>query len=334
MMQSYIKDEKLIFEHKIKKLLNVNKDYNDIFYKKIEKLMASKLEDFEIIALLESLDKGKRNSFLANILAKKYFQQKKYIESYKLYKQLIKTKNKDKISIVISTIEILYKHMNKPREALSIISKEKILSQSLSKEQLKKINFHIGSILLSLEKTNLAENFFMSSIKHSNDKENTVNDIYKTYKNLNKRNFALPLLKRVHNEEPGIHNSYKIQGDILSKVNREYHKAIKAYLNALLLNQKNPSLYKDLAFSYYKLSQFRKSLKSYDIALELESKNSIVLYNKACIHSLLGEKEESLFFLSEAISLDDQLRFKAQNESDFSLIKKDKSFLNLIYKTY
>jgi tetratricopeptide (TPR) repeat protein len=83
-------------------------------------------------------------------------------------------------------------------------------------------------------------------------------------------------------------------------------------------------------FALYKLNKFDEAKKAFDKAIELNPQNSMAWYNRACIYSLINNKNQSVFNLKRAIELDLSHKEEAKKEEDFKRLWTDEQFEELI----
>lgn len=82
--------------------------------------------------------------------------------------------------------------------------------------------------------------------------------------------------------------------------------------------------------SYLRLGLLEAALKATNTALVMDPSHSIALYNRACSHARLGEVETALADLKESIQLNPSLKMSAETDKDFSTIRDQKKFQELL----
>jgi tetratricopeptide (TPR) repeat protein len=80
------------------------------------------------------------------------------------------------------------------------------------------------------------------------------------------------------------------------------------------------------------LSRYEEGLKAFDMAIELKPDFSDAWYNRACIYSIKGHKEDALKNLTKAIELDSTLKKLAKNDEDLEKLWGDQEFIKLVKK--
>jgi tetratricopeptide (TPR) repeat protein len=80
---------------------------------------------------------------------------------------------------------------------------------------------------------------------------------------------------------------------------------------------------------FMKLKRFREAIEAADKAIKLNPAKGGFWYNKACAHSLLGEKEAALESLEKAAGIDSKYKKEAKEDADFNNIQKDQRFIKI-----
>jgi tetratricopeptide (TPR) repeat protein len=83
-------------------------------------------------------------------------------------------------------------------------------------------------------------------------------------------------------------------------------------------------------FQRYNEQDWEGALAACHIALEKFPGNALILYNIACMQSMLGRGEEALATLGESIEKWPKFRENAQADDDFTAIREDARFVDLI----
>ncbi len=103
-------------------------------------------------------------------------------------------------------------------------------------------------------------------------------------------------------------------------------QALETIMQGILINPQNEQLYSVLGLIHYENKDFQRSLLAFNEAIRLNTFDSSALYNKACVLSLLGQLEMSLFFLKKAIITKPSLVLQAAHDPDFENLKQHKEF--------
>jgi mannose-6-phosphate isomerase-like protein (cupin superfamily) len=83
-------------------------------------------------------------------------------------------------------------------------------------------------------------------------------------------------------------------------------------------------------FEHYNAKDYEGALAACHVALEKYPGNALILYNIACTQSLLGRSDESLETLRTAIDGWPKFKENAQKDDDFTSLREDARFLELV----
>ncbi|OYT33666.1 hypothetical protein B6U96_14970 [Archaeoglobales archaeon ex4484_92] len=86
------------------------------------------------------------------------------------------------------------------------------------------------------------------------------------------------------------------------------------------------------AIALSKLNRYKDAIKCCDKILEIDGNNALAWYNKAWFKARLSDLEDVLKCLEKAVKIDEKYVEIAKNEEDFSNLKDNKKFLDLIKK--
>ena len=81
-----------------------------------------------------------------------------------------------------------------------------------------------------------------------------------------------------------------------------------------------------------KLNRYEDAIKCCDKILEIDGNNAEAWYNKGCFKARLGDSDAALKCLEKAVEIDERYVEIANNEEEFSNLKNNKKFLDLIKK--
>jgi tetratricopeptide (TPR) repeat protein len=136
--------------------------------------------------------------------------------------------------------------------------------------------------------------------------------------NFQKASEELKLFMENHSSEKELVDRAKIYLDI----SKSRIKPIKMTLKTL-------EDYYQFGVYQLNLGEYKEALKALEKAREKEPKDGKILYLMANAYYLMGETDQCLEHLKEAVKLDKFFGILAQNETDFEELKDDKKF-NLI----
>ena len=83
-------------------------------------------------------------------------------------------------------------------------------------------------------------------------------------------------------------------------------------------------------FEQYKQEDWEGALAACHLALEKHPGNALILYNIACMESMLGRREEALATLGESVEKWPKFRENARADDDFASIREDARFTELV----
>lgn len=83
-------------------------------------------------------------------------------------------------------------------------------------------------------------------------------------------------------------------------------------------------------FEHYKQEDWEGALAACHVALEKHPGNALILYNIACMQSMLGHGDDALATLGESIEKWPKFKENAQADDDFTSIREDPRFVALI----
>jgi tetratricopeptide (TPR) repeat protein len=83
-------------------------------------------------------------------------------------------------------------------------------------------------------------------------------------------------------------------------------------------------------FEHYNTKDYEGALAACHVALEKFPGNALILYNVACMQSLLGRGDEALETLRTSVEKWPRFKENAQKDDDFASLREDKRFLELV----
>lgn len=83
-------------------------------------------------------------------------------------------------------------------------------------------------------------------------------------------------------------------------------------------------------FEHYNAKDYEGALAACHTALEKYPGNALVLYNIACMQSMLGRGDEALATLGEAVESWPKFKENAQKDDDFTALREDPRFVELV----
>jgi tetratricopeptide (TPR) repeat protein len=83
-------------------------------------------------------------------------------------------------------------------------------------------------------------------------------------------------------------------------------------------------------FEHYNKQDYEGALAACHVALEKFPGNALILYNIACMQSMLGRGDEALETLRTSVEKWPQFKENAQKDDDFASLREDERFLELV----
>jgi tetratricopeptide (TPR) repeat protein len=83
-------------------------------------------------------------------------------------------------------------------------------------------------------------------------------------------------------------------------------------------------------FEHYNAKDYEGALAACHVALEKYPGNALILYNIACMQSMLGRGDEALGTLDQAVEGWPKFKENAQKDEDFATIREDPRFVDLV----
>jgi tetratricopeptide (TPR) repeat protein len=83
-------------------------------------------------------------------------------------------------------------------------------------------------------------------------------------------------------------------------------------------------------FEHYKQEDWESALAACHVALETHPGNALILYNIACMQSMLGRGDEALATLAESVEKWPKFKENARADDDFASLREDARFTELV----
>jgi len=99
------------------------------------------------------------------------------------------------------------------------------------------------------------------------------------------------------------------------------------------LSEREPGNYENFqkkAFAFMELGRYKRAIAYFDQVINANPEEFSLFYNKACCYGLLGEVEEAILALQEAIYLNSECLDMAKTDTDFDAIRYDANFRALL----
>jgi tetratricopeptide (TPR) repeat protein len=128
--------------------------------------------------------------------------------------------------------------------------------------------------------------------------------------------------------QPDTAINYVIKGQVLGAM-ENYNEAFQAFDKATSMDPKRLDVWGMKAGTLAKMGNFDDAVTAANKGIELAPNNPVVIYNRACIYSLKGDKAKALADLGKAISMNPAFKEYARKDEDFRKLYDDEDFKNL-----
>ena len=139
---------------------------------------------------------------------------------------------------------------------------------------------------------------------------------------------ALTDIDKLIKIQPDTALNYILKGQALYAMEK-YNEAFIAFDRATTLDPKRYDVWGMKAGALAKMGKFDDAIFAASKGLELAPNNPTVIYNRACIYSLKGDKANALADLKRAISMNPSLKESARKDEDFKSLYNDEDFKKL-----
>lgn len=189
-----------------------------------------------------------------------------------------------------------------------------------------------GWALFSMGQNIAAQEEFLKAMHHYAawdlySSEQKLNLLKTLYHSSNQKQAFVALVKKITTQIPSITYSHRFLGELYSELGH-HETALKAWHNALALDENNPQLHSQIALSFYRIRHFSQALQHLHIATAAQP-NATNFYNVACLKARLGEKKEALEYLQKALQLNPQLQQQARLDQDLATLRSHEAFRKL-----
>ena len=128
---------------------------------------------------------------------------------------------------------------------------------------------------------------------------------------------------------PDIAADYLSRGNALYRQN-EFLSALHMYQTALALSPHDVKTRNNLGITYIQLAMFDEAVDTFKEALGLDSSYSLAYYNLACLYGRIGDVENAVGYLRQAVALQPETRGWAIADSDFAPVRDAPAFRELV----
>ena len=134
------------------------------------------------------------------------------------------------------------------------------------------------------------------------------------------------MISYINHNESGSDLGYSLLGELYSQKLNRPDEAIEAYKNAILLDGSKSHYHNGLGLAYNKKKNYKLALFSFKEAVRVNPSDAVARYNEACMYSLLGQPQNAILSLQEALALSPSLIDVAQKDPDLDNIRNLQAF--------
>lgn len=116
-----------------------------------------------------------------------------------------------------------------------------------------------------------------------------------------------------------------LQGEALRCLLR-HQEALVPLSRAAQAEPDNVHVWLAMGWCYKRIARVDLAIRALERALEAAPDDPLIHYNLACYHSLAGNKQRALQYLSRAFSFDPEYRALVEAEPDFDPLRSDPDF--------
>lgn len=286
-----------------------------------------------ILSSLEDWFSKYPNELFALSLGLAYSDSKQYLKAEAAYKSIL-TKNPDHLEASVNLAVLQYKHLKNSAKAIAAL--ENVLQKReahLNVASSNMIRLHLGAAYLKEKKFALARSLFNRTVARDPANVGVLDFITNSYRAENAHEELASFLEGVTRDIAGVGIYYALLGETLSEKLGKHSLAVSAYNNAITLDPRRSDYYNGLGLAFYREKNYDTALRAFVKATEIDPSDATARYNEACMLALLGQTDEAISSLAEAVTLDPRLLKTAANDDDFRNIRGSIKFRNLMSGT-
>ncbi|MCK9266582.1 tetratricopeptide repeat protein [bacterium] len=186
-----------------------------------------------------------------------------------------------------------------------------------------------GGVLIELGKSLEALKYFEEALRIDPNCFEATNGMGWAYKSLNKTREALDWFDKALTMNGDSSEVWNVKGSILSSLDRK-DEALECYNKALEIDPQDVFILNNKNGVLIELGRYEEAEECIQQIIKINPKHAPAYYNKACLRVLTNNKKDALLNLKKAIELDSSFKEYAKKDKDFSSIKDDNDFQNLL----
>lgn len=281
-----------------------------------------------ILSSLEDWNQKYPHNLFALSLGVAYTENKDYKKAESAYTAILKS-NPKHLEASVNLAVLQYRHLNTATKAIA--SLESILAGRTSNDlTTNMVRLHLGAAHIKTKKFDLAKAEFLETVSADPGNLGVIDFVANSYRSESAHKELAGFLDSVTRDVAGSGIFYALMGETLSEKLGEHGDAIKAYKNAIILDPSRSDYYNGLGLAIYREKNYDSALKVFVKATEVDPSDATARYNEACMLAILGQSDEAINSLAEAITLDPRLMRSAANDDDFANIRANIKFRNLM----
>lgn len=171
--------------------------------------------------------------------------------------------------------------------------------------------------------------YYQKAITLCPDDNMIYNNLGAIYENIYQYDKALEYLDKAIELDKNYFRPYFNKGVVYGKLDNE-EKAIENYLTAIERNPSYSYTYLNMSALYIEKDKLIESLKILNLGVKNADDKADLYYNRACIKMYLNNSQMAMEDLKVACNLDVNLGAYAKDDVDFSSLREDERFLEII----
>lgn len=283
-----------------------------------------------VISSLRDWQSKYPHDMFALALGLSYTENKQYKEAEAMYRHIL-SKKPEHLEAAVNLAVLQYKYLGEQVNAVDVL--RDILAKRANKMTSathNMVNLHLGAAYLRGKKFSDARAAFIATVSKDPANSGVLDFVTNAYRAENAHKELVGFLEGVTRDVAGVGIYYALMGETLSEQLGQHAAAVKSYQNAITLDPRRSDYYNGMGLAIYRGKDYRDALTAFNKATELDPSDATARYNEACMLSLLGETEEALSSLAEALTLNPRLTRSAANDDDFKNIRGSVKFRNLL----
>jgi tetratricopeptide (TPR) repeat protein len=283
-----------------------------------------------VLSSLEDWYSKYPNDLFALSLGLAYSEGRHYIKAEAVYKSIL-ARNPEHLEAAVNLAVLQYKQLKSTEKAITTLEGALAKKQGhLNVASENMIRLHLGAAYLREKKFDAARGMFDRTVARDPSNVAVLDFVTNAYRGENAHQELVRFLEGVTRNIAGVGIYYALLGETLSEKLGKHAQAVSAYNNAITLDPRRSDFYNGLGLAIYRDKNYDTALKAFVKATEIDPSDATAHYNEACMLSLLGQTDDAISSLAEALTLDPRLLKSAANDDDFRNLRGSVKFRNLM----